>query len=728
MKRTALGLLVTVTVLGGVMMSMFQGCKPSTDSGDGENSASGNVLWRSELFDYAIDTLLNRMEEFYYSPERQQQTINRLDQWVRKQKPLEDWEPDPVIAGVAEELRGAAEQISDLAGQIDALRQGDNAVSVDNLPGEFRSLGKRLEQIGTRLALIDLLQLASEMAGAATQLEGIIGKNTAAPAQAVEAVRTAFSQFNVERFLRHGEECRLLSERIDPSILEFPELDGSVFQQSVWLRNVAMWASGDELDDPVKPATALFDWVVKNVDLIRDPLIQDADSQVRVLQTPLETLLLGKGTAIDRAWLFILLARQVNMDAALLGLVDENNVFTRLWGVGVLIEGEVYLFEPVLGVPIPKPGSMELTESGLFFAPATLAEAATDEAVFEQMQLISEGDYAVESKDMRRVVAFVEASPSYLSQRMKMVENRLAGDQKIVLTVDASAQIARFKECQYVVDGYMWPRPYQVFWQEIRLGPERRQWLNARLRPILFPPTMPFLWKARSYHFKGQFTGNPSATMFYQAARQSEYSTDSAAIGAQDKQLWREIKLDASYWLGLMTAHTGNYRAARDYLETRVLEADPGGKWEHGAAYNLARVAEATGKFPAAIQLYEIPNGAPQIQGNFIRAKWLRELTGQPVPELRPRAESKEAEEKAPENADTPETTPEAKSDDMQPDEEGKETKAEKDTPQAAPEKPGETPAPKVEESPEQSKEQAAPVESEEKSETEAKANPDPAK
>ena len=765
MKRTVLGLFSAAVILAGLLTLPLVGCKQRADSGSGTNPASDNVLWRSELFDYAVEALLNRTDE-YHSAERQQQTINRLDQWVRLQKPLEGWEPDPVIAGVSEELGDGSAKLLDLAERISKLQQGDDPGSLADLPAEFRSAGEHFAMAGKRLALIDVLQLAAQMTAMADQLQQIISQTAATPGKTTEAMRAAFSQFNLEQFVRLGSQLQLFSERIDPSILEFPAMDSPFFQEAVWLRNVSTWASGEELDDPVKPAVALFDWVVKNVDLVRDAQPQGQNGSVRVLQSPLETMLFGQGTGIDRAWLFVLLARQMNIDAALLGLADENDNLTRLWGVGVLIDGEIYLFEPVLGIPIPKPGSMKLTETGLTFELATLSEAAKNEAVFEQLDVVKAGSYAVRSKDMQRTIALVEASPSYLSQRMEMVENRLAGDQKIVLTTDATAQIDRFKQCQYVIGGQMWPLPYQTIWQEIRLGAERQQWLGRRLRPFIFPPQMPLLWQARNYYFKGQFTGKPSATMFYQAARRSDFSMDSASIDKQDKQQWQEIKIDASYWLGLLVAQTGNYRSAEDYLKTRVLIANPGGKWENAATYNLARVAEATDQVALAIDLYQIQLTAPQTQGNLIRARWLMELTGQDDLTPKPDAPSKEGEEKSPEGKETekPAETasadmeagakspkengaktdekspskdsekptaekPESKSNDKAASDAPKESKVEKQPSEGAEKKPDkETPPPKDEKSPAASKKETSPSKDEEKPKTEAKASPEAAK
>jgi hypothetical protein len=654
MKRTALGVAVAILLLA--VVSLSTSCKPPAGSGgSGPASSDENVLWRSELFDYAMDTLLNRMEE-YHSAEMRQQTINRLDQWVRKQKPLEGWQPDPVIAGVSEELRAAGEQIVALAEQFAQVQQGKTLESLDRIPGDLRAAGQQLKQLGARLSLVETLQLGSEMAGLADQLEEAID-NTPSD-QASQTVRDLITQISLEEFARRGNELRVFAQYVDPTLLEFPAHESLSFQEAVWLRNVATWAGGEELDDPVKPAVALFDWVVKNVQLVRDTSSEEQNAPIRVLQKPWETLLFGRGTAMDRVWLFVLLARQMNMDAALLGLTGDDESSTtlaRLWSVGVLIEGEIYLFEPVLGLPIPKPGSWELTEKGLTVQPATLAEAAADETVLRQLDILKEGDYSVSAEDLQRVVALVEAGPTYLSQRMQMVENRLTGDQKIVLTTAPTAQMERFKQCRHVVDARMWPLPYQTLWQEIRLGMNRLQWQQAMLTPFGMPEQTPFLWKARTYHFKGQFTGKPSATEFYQSARLSNFDLATAELAPELDQLWRKMKVDASYWLGLLVAHTGNYRAAEDYLKTRVLLADPGGEWQDGASYNLARIYEAIDNIPLATALYAANTDSPDTHGNLIRARWLRKLPGVEDQAVEAEADEKEAPEteKEPEEQNT---------------------------------------------------------------------------
>ena len=96
--------------------------------------------------------------------------------------------------------------------------------------------------------------------------------------------------------------------------MEFSRFDGYALQEAVWLRDVGLWARGDALDD-LERAKSLFDWTVRNIQL-------EADGPSRIPLFPWETLLFGRGTATERAWVFILLARQLGIDAAMLGLEE----------------------------------------------------------------------------------------------------------------------------------------------------------------------------------------------------------------------------------------------------------------------------------------------------------------------------------------------------------------------------------------------------------------------
>ena len=115
----------------------------------------------------------------------------------------------------------------------------------------------------------------------------------------------------------------------------FTSYDGYMLMEAVWARDVTRWAKGEANDD-LLAARNLFDWTIRNIQL-------DYDGPDHVPQVPWETLFVGHGTALERAWTFILLLRQCDIDAAILALPKDANskdmdtADLKPWCVAVLI-------------------------------------------------------------------------------------------------------------------------------------------------------------------------------------------------------------------------------------------------------------------------------------------------------------------------------------------------------------------------------------------------------
>jgi Anaphase-promoting complex, cyclosome, subunit 3 len=86
--------------------------------------------------------------------------------------------------------------------------------------------------------------------------------------------------------------------------------------------------------------------------------------------------------------------------------------------------------------------------------------------------------------------------------------------------------------------------------------------------------------------------------------------------------LYREAKMHANYWLGLVHLESEHPDAAIDWFKTRTLETTPPSRWKHGARYNLARCYEQLGRVEEARQLY-LDDESPQRLGNLMRARIL---------------------------------------------------------------------------------------------------------
>ncbi len=419
--------------------------------------------------------------------------------------------------------------------------------------------------------------------------------------------------------------------------MEFTRFDGYALQEAAWLRDVSLWARGDMLDD-LERAKSLFDWTVRNIQI-------EPESPKRIPLFPWETLFFGRGTATERAWVFILLLRQLDIDAALLALDDKQGLGTsvpsgpsepnspgetpdnppRPWCVGVLIEGKVYLFDPLLGLPIPAPDGVARDETGqLTIRPATLAEVRSDNKLLERMNAGSSRVYGVQASDLDNVTALLEASPQYLARCMKMLESRLAGDRKMVLTTSPSADARRWTESAGLADVRLWQRPFQTLLRRSNL--DRRQ-VQARLLAMLQFHVIPAapLSRGRILYLKGRFVGDDGAMQYYQAARPSNAELRASSIKLDEKVLLLLGKQDATYWCGLIAYQRGDYDAAVDYFMKRTLEAYPSGPWTGGGRYNLARAYEVSGQTERAILMYGLDASSPGYLGNLLRAKWLRE-------------------------------------------------------------------------------------------------------
>jgi tetratricopeptide (TPR) repeat protein len=318
--------------------------------------------------------------------------------------------------------------------------------------------------------------------------------------------------------------------------------DGYMLMEAVWLRDVSRSkCAGGATADELQVACNLFDWTVRNIQT-------DYDRSDRIQQLPWETLFLGHGTNLERAWTYILLLRQRGIDAAMLALpVADSSPATEAaksagtktpsgtsaakqslkpWCVGVLIsdtrkgktEKSIYLFDPKLRLPIPGPNGVVADKAGqLEIRPATLDQVVADPKLLDRLALSSDEPYWAKSADLKHAVAWIESSPLYMAPRAKRIEMRRTGDQKLVLNAEPSPQAARFKAAG-VAETQMWQLPYLTLKSRLAASSDA---VFQRLRTFL-----PFiglgagsLYKGRVLHLKGKLEEERGAIAYYQKAR-----------------------------------------------------------------------------------------------------------------------------------------------------------------------------------------------------------------
>jgi hypothetical protein len=133
----------------------------------------------------------------------------------------------------------------------------------------------------------------------------------------------------------------------------FSEAEARLLEQAVWCRDISQWARREAATD-VDAAVALFDWTVRNLQL-------DADGarEAVTVHHPWQALIYGHGTAAHRAWVFVELCRQQGIEAAVFQPAAGADDKPAPLLVGALIDGEIYLFDPALGLPLPSAASSE---------------------------------------------------------------------------------------------------------------------------------------------------------------------------------------------------------------------------------------------------------------------------------------------------------------------------------------------------------------------------------
>jgi hypothetical protein len=383
----------------------------------------------------------------------------------------------------------------------------------------------------------------------------------------------------------------------------FQPYDGRLLQEAVWLRDISRWAHGDSLDD-VQRATRLFDWTVRNIEL---------DSPGLVRHRPWQTLLYGRGNVAERAWVFLLLCRQQGLSGVMLGRSDPDRAGHWIdWVPAILSAGKLYLFEPALGLPIPGPGGQGV---------ATLEQVADDDRLLRHLDLDADHPYPVKAADLKEVAALIVTDRASLSRRMRVLEVQLAGDDRLVLTTDPSALAERLKSCDRIGPVTLWETPYRTLASQFSRNEKARRVAAEEFQVFA---RRPVLWKARVLHFQGQFDGEEGAKTYYRRARPPETrikAMETTATGETARTV-RRGKMDASYWLGLLTFDCGQYDVAIDYFDRRTLQDAPNGPWTSGARYNLGRAYESIRQIKKAQALFQT-GSSPQEHGNRLRARWI---------------------------------------------------------------------------------------------------------
>jgi hypothetical protein len=401
---------------------------------------------------------------------------------------------------------------------------------------------------------------------------------------------------------------------------QFEPHEGRLLQEAVWLRDISRWAQGDDFND-LKRATALFDWTVRNVQLI-----DDAEALPR---RPWQVLVHGHGSAEQRAWVFAMLARQQGLDVVIVkvksgeqgaeGQNAEGLQSTTL--TGVLLDKQIYLFDPRLGLPLPGPAGEGV---------ATLEQLRQDDALLRQLDLDGAA-YPLTAEALKNAEVSIVADPFDLSKRARQLEAKLTGEDHLVLTSAPTQLSEQLKEVPEIGAVKLWDVPFRTLGDQLALGI-----LNRQREALAFEPfaNRPGLWKARTRHFQGRklaakesldeaIDDHREAVKLYTEVRPTDRQI--ARVSSNERRrVANSAKLGATYWLGLLSYDEGKNDVAIHWLARPELSEEDS-PWAAGARYNLARAYEANSNFEEAAKILEADT-SPQQHGNRLRAKRLKAL------------------------------------------------------------------------------------------------------
>jgi tetratricopeptide (TPR) repeat protein len=424
----------------------------------------------------------------------------------------------------------------------------------------------------------------------------------------------------------------------------------------------------EEQADQLRTAARLFDWTVRNVAfehrelpnpspnvdpvlfaLLQEPPTFSLGMQFRgagYRQTDYQTVWRGRGDSLQRAGVFTQLCRQASIPAFVLAIQSADTGQLDPWCVGVMIGGEVFLFEPELSSYIPGPG-----QEGI----ATLAQARRDASVLRRLNAPGFFDYPIGKADVQQCVALLNLLPEALSPRMKQLQSGLTGNRRMNLYVDVDQLSAQIDQMSGIAGVRLWRVPLlaAVYERESQKAAERDPrlmfWSRSRWGILESAGVFRSLIEGRWRHLLGQFDsddeeGVQGARVLYLAQRAPEFEIEDLEIDVDLQQAYgirRELGVDvevynrqieqaqfmmrhakrtATYWISLIQYDDKRYETAETWFTKRVLDEQQLSHWEPAARYNLARTEEQLGDPDRAIELYRT-DGDPQEHGNRIRAR-----------------------------------------------------------------------------------------------------------
>lgn len=430
----------------------------------------------------------------------------------------------------------------------------------------------------------------------------------------------------------------------------------------------------------------LFDWTVRHVQLVPpDAPIPDVLSErgIRPAPTrPYDVIVRGFASEIpgnawaERSWVFLALCRQIGVDAAMIGYTTEVEVEAEgeggeegsvelqerpyYWACAALVDGTPYLFDARIGMEIPPPEGPGV---------ATLEQAATDPGVLDRLDLPDPPiPYATEAADLGRVRVFLDSSRGYFAPKMQLLQNDLAGANRMVLHRDPAEQRAAWASALggRLEAVELWELPLTV---EFRLFTDPGYVQAIQFINLYFDPQFPLLG-ARLRQLRGDLADAKQELTRARFRRNVPQAVGGQVDPRAIQEIQESLDLFATYYLALAQLDDEMPDQAINLFEQSlrippqdpmIVRGRPATLLRLGADANLGLLYGEKGEVGPATYHYSRSNSTPQSQGNLLRANALvfEDPFGPPPPPPGTAEADPEGDE-APEGSPDPEPEPEA--------------------------------------------------------------------
>ncbi|MDR0390626.1 MAG: hypothetical protein LBH59_01875 [Planctomycetaceae bacterium] len=645
---------IIVTIITVSFLSLFF-CGCGHDGGSVVVSPSGggtsnDPTRQAEDFLREIE-FLNSLEGSPCLPETQGaekiiQSGDRLNTWIKRKRVDETWKSEPEFLKVESITQKCVTNTETLVKLLHILQDKKPANENDNPPikvsdtlvAECKEIVRCLSEIEVILSELDKefglsdlrewLLMVSRLRERFNAIESITNIN----ANAIRAFAKSLEQ-DTEQLLGFAAHFNNFATSLKTEDLFIQTSDIYYLIQSIWLRNISNWARGDK-QDVLERVKNLFDWTVCNI-AVRD---QNLVNNITLpLQLPWQSILLGNATNLDRAWVFIELLRQQRIDAVMLAIDDDSNVGELLfWGVGVLVNGEIYVFVPNYGIPLPAKDGLQFADDGTLTCNniATFTQVLNDDSLLRRLDLSESNKFPVTSEKLKKSKMFLVASPETVSMRMKVLEADLSGDSSMILYTNLNEQRRMLSEMKSISDVKVaiWNHPIHAKFDQLYKYPIIGSYLEIfrSINPLAKQHNFS-LWTGRILYFKGDITGQGGAMTHYQDARISDREIMELRSNPEvrkNKALLQVLQLttnQAVFWIGTASFEINSNANAKDTM--KELMQNSINIWQLSELYILGRIAEREKNYKDAINYYEQITKKTKQPSFAIRAKLIQEKT-----------------------------------------------------------------------------------------------------